>query len=71
MMYERSSAIAVMAKIAFTAIPLARSSRPGRMPMIVTNQIARKGVCVHELMWPKNPRSGRPVQRRELLSRKG
>ena len=63
MMYEKSSAIAVMAKIAFTAIALARSSSPGRIDTAVTSPIARSGVCVAGLMCPKKPRSGRPLSR--------
>lgn len=55
--------MAVIAKMALSAMSLARSSRPGRMPMTTTTQIARRGVCVHELMCPKKPRSGRPLSR--------
>lgn len=53
MIYDKSSAIAVNEKIAFAATGLARSRSPGRMLMIVVNQIARKGVCVHRLTFPK------------------
>lgn len=63
MIYERSSAIAVRAKIALAAMGLARSRRPGRMEQIVVNQIARRGVVVNRLTCPKYPRSGRPWSR--------
>ena len=45
-MYEKSKAIAVSAKMALAAIGLARSSRPGKMLRMVVNQIARSGVVV-------------------------
>ena len=63
MMYEKSRAMAVIAKIALTAMALARSSRPGRIETTVTSQMARRGVRVLESMWPKKPRSGRPLSR--------
>lgn len=48
--YDKSSAIAVSAKIALAAMGLARSSRPGRIAKIVVNQMARIGVVVNLLM---------------------
>ena len=63
MTYDKSSAMAVIAKIALSATGLARSSRPGRMPITTTSQMARRGVWVQEEMWPKKPRSGRPLSR--------
>jgi len=59
--YDKSSAIAVSAKIAFAAIGLARSSRPGIILITVENQIARRGVCVKRELWLKKPLSGRPA----------
>lgn len=53
MMYDRSSAMAVSAKIALAAIGLARSSRPGRMLRKVVSQIARRGVVVYLETCPK------------------
>ena len=53
MIYDKSSAIAVSAKIALAATGLARSRRPGSMPMRVVNQMARSGVVVMRLTWPK------------------
>jgi len=52
--------MAVSEKIAFAAIGLARSRRPGRIPMQVESHTARKGVPVVLLFLPKKPRSGRP-----------
>ena len=52
-MYDRSYAMAVIAKIAFTAIGLARSSSAGRMLARVRPQIARIGVFVHGFTRPK------------------
>ena len=46
MMYEKSRAMAVSAKIALAAMGLARSNRPGRILRMVVNQIARSGVVV-------------------------
>jgi hypothetical protein len=53
MIYDRSSAIAVRAKIASAAMGLARSRRPGTILMRVENQIARRGVCVKRELWLK------------------
>ena len=47
--YDKSRAMAVREKMALTAMGLARSRRPGMIPMSVVNQIARRGVMVHEL----------------------
>ncbi|PSR79929.1 hypothetical protein PHLCEN_2v6830 [Hermanssonia centrifuga] len=55
--------MAVIAKIALAATGLARSSKPGRILNRVVNQIARMGVLVRVLTWPKYPRSGRPLSR--------
>lgn len=63
MMYDKSSAIAVSAKIALAATGLARSRRPGRIENTVVNQIARSGVVVNRLTCPKYPPSGRPWSR--------
>ena len=60
-MYDKSKAMAVSEKMAFTAIGLARSRRPGMILIRVVNQIARRGVIVHELTCPKYPRSGSPI----------
>lgn len=62
-MYDKSNAIAVIAKIAFAATGLARSSRPGSTLNSVVNQIARIGVFVVLFTRPKYPRSGRPWSR--------
>jgi len=51
--YEKSSAMAVSAKMAFAAIGLARSKRPGKMLRIVVNQMAGRGVSVDLLIVPK------------------
>jgi len=61
MIYERSSAIAVSEKIALTAAGLANANKPGRIEIMVDNQIARIGVLVKSSMWSKNPRSGNPL----------
>ena len=52
-MYDKSNAIAVIANIAFAAIGLARSSRPGRTLNNAVNQIARIGVLVLGCTRPK------------------
>ena len=39
--------------MAFAAMGLARSSRPGKIEHTVVNQIARRGVVVNELTCPK------------------
>ena len=62
-MYDKSNVIAVIANIAFAAIGLARSSRPGRMLNSAVNQIARIGVLVLGCTRPKYPRSGKPWSR--------
>jgi hypothetical protein len=60
MTYERSSAMAVSAKMAVAAIGEARSSRPGMMDTKVQSQTERRGVDVYFEVWPKKPPSGRP-----------
>ena len=50
MMYDKSNAIAVSAKMALAAMGLVRSRRPGTMLRIVENQMARMGVLVQMLM---------------------
>ena len=46
MIYDRSRAMAVREKIAFAATGLAKSKRPGRIPMRVVTQTAQMGVPV-------------------------
>lgn len=52
--------MAVREKIAFAAIGLARSSRPGSILAKVESQTARSGVFVLLLFLPKKPLSGSP-----------
>lgn len=63
MIYDRSKAIAVNAKIAFAAIGLARSNKPGIILIKVVNQIAISGVWVQLEFLDIIPLSGRPRSR--------
>jgi hypothetical protein len=63
MMYDESSAIAQSEKIAFAAIGLARSSRPGSTLRNVHAHTARSGVRVSGEMCARKPPSGRPARR--------
>lgn len=55
-----SNAIAVREKIALAAAGLAKSRRIGNTLKSVVAHMALRGVCVHLLIRPRYPRSGKP-----------